>query len=293
MSASAIPTLNIIGAGKLGKTLGRLWQQAGVFHIQSLCNRTLQSAEEAAGFIGAGLASSSIAAMADADCWLIASDDAQIAPLAEQLGPRVRARDTVFHCSGALGSEVLSPCRPAAIASAHPVHSFADPQLSLRQLPGSSVALEGDDRAVELLLGAFAVIGCETLTIAPENKSLYHAGSVFACNYLTALIDLSLNTFAAAGIGREQALKLLEPIVLQTARNNMQLGPEKSLTGPIARGDTNTIATQLRVLEKTDAQLAQCYRQLGLACVELARRGGLEEYTADGLAELLSAQAPE
>ncbi len=283
-----MPTLNIIGAGKLAKTLGRLWQQQGFFRVRSICNRTLQSAEAAVEFIGAGSACPSIDAMEDADCWLIASGDGQIAPLAQQLTVRLMEDNTVFHCSGALSSEILSPCRPAAIASAHPVHSFADPQRSLRTLAGSSVALEGDESAIELLQAAFSAIGCETLTIAPENKSLYHAGSVFACNYLTALMDLSLRTFSAAGIDRQQALKLLKPIVLQTAENNMQLGPEKSLTGPVARGDLDTVTAQLSALQKTDAQLAHCYRQLGLACVELARRGPLPKEAAARLTELLS-----
>ncbi|SDZ89057.1 Rossmann-like and DUF2520 domain-containing protein [Microbulbifer marinus] len=285
-----MPTLNIIGAGKLGKTLGHLWQQQGIFQVQSLCNRTAQSARAAAQFIGAGAACDSIEAMADADCWLIASGDGQIADIAAKLASRFagQADTIVFHCSGALASETLAACKPAAIASAHPVHSFADPRASLQTLAGSSVALEGDQPAVELLRGAFSALGCETLTIAPEHKSLYHAGSVFACNYLTALMDLSLRTFAAAGIDQQQALQLLKPIVLQTAENNMRLGPEKSLTGPIARGDVETVSAQLDALQKTDPQLAQCYRQLGLACVELARRGALPEEAAVRLTELLS-----
>lgn len=288
-------TLNIIGAGKLGKTLGRLWQQRQVFEIGALCNRSVDNARDAAAFIGAGDAAESIAAMPDADCWLIATGDGQIAEIAETLGRRLgdRGRVVVFHCSGALGSAILESCRPAATASAHPVHSFADPALSLETLPGSSVALEGDSRAVEWLRSAFAALDCVPLTIAPENKSLYHAGSVFACNYLTALMDLSLRTFNAAGIDREQALRLLQPIVLQTARNNLQLGPEKALTGPIARGDGATVSAQLEALRAADPQLAECYRQLGLACVELARRGGLPEKTADSLSELLKDRSTE
>ncbi|MCW8128067.1 Rossmann-like and DUF2520 domain-containing protein [Microbulbifer halophilus] len=283
-------TLNIIGAGKLGKTLGRLWRQRQVFEIGAICNRTAESTRDAAAFIGAGDAAESIAAMPDADCWLIATGNGQIAEIAEALGRRRGdcGRAVVFHCSGALGSAILEPCRPAAAASAHPVHSFADPALSLETLPGSSVALEGDSRAVEWLHSAFTALDCVPLTIAPENKSLYHAGSVFACNYLTALMDLSLRTFDAAGIDREQALRLLQPIVLQTARNNLQLGPEKALTGPIARGDGTTVSAQLEALQAADPQLAQSYRQLGQACVELARRGGLGEEASERLTELLS-----
>lgn len=281
-------TLNIIGAGKLGRTLGRLWRQRQVFEIAAICNRSLPSARDAAAFIGAGRAVDTIDTMPDADCWLIATGDGQITAVAGALGRRAeRGHSVIFHCSGALSSEVLAPCRPAATASAHPVHSFAAPESSLQTLAGSSVALEGDPRALDILGSAFTALDCTTLTIEAENKSLYHAGSVFACNYLTALMDLSLRIFAAAGIDRERALQMLQPIVLQTARNNMQLGPERALTGPIARGDTATVAAQLDALRAADPQLAQCYRQLGLACVELARRGALPEDAAKTLTELL------
>ncbi|MFA0810039.1 Rossmann-like and DUF2520 domain-containing protein [Microbulbifer epialgicus] len=283
-------TLNIIGAGRLGKTLGRLWQEAGLFRAQSIYNRNLDSAIAAVEFIGAGQASCTIESMADADYWLISCIDSEIAAAAERLADKLAQREGIiaFHCSGALSSQVLEVLRPASIASAHPVHSFAEPLRSLSTLSGSSVALEGDSFAIAALDSAFRAIGCETLTIESQRKSLYHAGSVIASNYLTALMDLSLRSFAAAGIDRHSALKLLEPIVLQTAQNNMTLGPEKSLTGPIARGDLETVATQAESLASVDSQLAHHYRQLGLACVELARRGQLSDESAARLIELLS-----
>ncbi|GAA5523798.1 hypothetical protein Maes01_00347 [Microbulbifer aestuariivivens] len=310
-------TLNIIGAGKLGRTLGRLWQERGFFEVQTVCNRSLKSALTAVRFIGAGKAAGSIGEMPAADCWLIASGDRQIAALATELANHLHSlavtnsrapghsdddhtaanrktndsrtdRPVVFHCSGALGSSVLAPCRPAAIASAHPVHSFADPARSVATLAGTAVAVEGDSDALTVLNDAFGALGCRTLAIASEHKSLYHAGSVFACNYMTALMDLSLQCFAAAGIDEAEALSLLQPIVLQTARNNLELGPAASLTGPIARGDTATVASQLKAVAGTSPLLAANYRQLGLACVELARRGDLPAEIAEQLNALLN-----
>ena len=288
-----MPSLNIVGAGNLGKTLGRLWQQSGFFSVTSVCNRSVTSAEQASRFIGAGKPAANIQAMAEADCWLVATPDREIATVAAALAQRLdiggesERQTVVFHCSGALSSESLAACKPSAVASAHPVHSFADPAQSVATLAGSSVAIEGSDNAVDLLHRAFAAIGCEPLALAAENKSLYHAGSVFACNYLTVLMDLSLRSFAAAGIERQQALQLLRPIVLQTAENNMQRGPEKSLTGPIARGDADTVRTQLHALRQSDTQLAEHYRQLGHACVELAQRGGLPEAQAARILDIL------
>ncbi|MEW5249758.1 Rossmann-like and DUF2520 domain-containing protein [Microbulbifer sp. 2201CG32-9] len=286
-----MPSLNIIGAGRLGRTLGCVWHRNGFFRVGSVCNRNPASASAACKFIGAGAPAESIGAMPDANCWLIATPDGELAAAAAQLGERLRrssAPSIVFHCSGALSSTLLAPCDPERVASAHPVHSFADPAHSVETLAGTSVAIEGGATALALLRRAFAAIGCETLDLAVENKSLYHAGSVFACNYLSVLMDISLLSFAAAGIPRAEALKLLKPIVEQTAQNNMRLGPEASLTGPIVRGDVETVSTQLRALEKVDTTLAEHYRRLGLACVGLARRSGLPEGDAERMVKVFS-----
>ncbi|WP_444931856.1 Rossmann-like and DUF2520 domain-containing protein [Microbulbifer sp. SSSA002] len=283
-------SLNIIGAGRLGKTLGRLWQENGVLRVQSIYNRSLESGRAASRFIGAGNAAESLAAMPAADLWLISCIDSEIGAFAQQLAASdlIDHSTLVFHCSGALSSEVLKALKPALTASAHPVHSFAKPETSLETFAGTSVAIEGDPRAGQILSAAFAAIGGEILNIDPSNKSLYHAGSVIASNYLTTLMDLSLQSFAAAGIERDRALRLLAPIVSQTLQNNMTLGPEKSLTGPIARGDIATVSAQVESLAAVDSQLALCYRHLGLACVELARRGPLSDESAAKLIELLS-----
>ncbi|MFV8781858.1 Rossmann-like and DUF2520 domain-containing protein [Microbulbifer sp. SA54] len=295
-------TLNIIGAGRLGKTLARLWQDRGIFSVAGLCNRSRESTQAAVDFIGAGDVYSDIMSMPEADCWLIATGDNEIATSAHRLAERFSARGSlkgttaesrplIFHCSGALPAAALNACRPAAIASAHPVHSFADPERSLTTLQGSTVALEGDDTGTQVLRGAFAMLGCDTLSLSPEQKLLYHTGSVMACNYLTVLLDLSLQTLAAAGIDEQTARKLLEPIVTQTVRNNFALGPAHALTGPVARGDAETVQKQLQALQKTDRAIAEIYRQLGLAGVELAQKTDLSDNQANQLQSILREQA--
>lgn len=302
MQAPALPSLNIIGAGHLGRTLGCLWQRRGVFTIGGICNRSVESSARAREFIGAGTAVGNLNAMPPADLWLIAVPDDQIAATAEKLAPHLPPdRPTIlFHCSGALPASALSACAPAALAnpalaSAHPVHSFAEPRRSLNELPGTTVALEGDAGAVEILTRAFSALECHCIFLSPQQKVLYHAGSVMACNYLTALMDLSLQLLAAAGIDREAATRLLAPLVLQTAKNNFDLGPERALTGPLVRGDTATISRQLSALdelahsESEAAALAEVYRALGKAALPLAKRAGLSETAHRQMATLFSA----
>ena len=301
-------TLNVIGAGKLGRTLARLWSERGVFRIGSVCNRSLASASEATAFIGAGTAVADISSMAPADCWLVAVADDAIEATAKALASHFQSPPAhqsasdpvVFHCSGALPASALSACSGAALASAHPVHSFADPQRSLEDLQGSVVALEGDDSGRELLNDAFNALDCACITLSPEQKVLYHTGSVMACNYLTVLMDLSLQTFAAAGIDESTARKLLAPIVMQTAKNNFDLGPQKALTGPLARGDIRTVARQLEALLALDSEeqgpvppsLATVYRTLGDAALPLARQAGLDAASVQKLHTLFDEQKP-
>ena len=293
----ALPTLNVIGAGRLGKTLARLWSQRGVFAIAGICNRTLESAAAAREFIGAGTACARIDDLADADCWLIATSDSDIAATAQLLAehlnatPRTGVPRLVFHCSGALPASALAACRPACLASAHPVHSFAEPQRSLNSFAGSTVALEGDAEGRKILGPAFTTLQCELLTLDPQQKVLYHAGSVMACNYLTVLLGQSLDVLAAAGVDEDAARKLLEPIVTQTVRNNFALGPVTALTGPIARGDADTVARQLHALDAVDVSIADSYRILGLAGVKLAEQAGLDREKAQQLNDILREQA--
>lgn len=287
-------TLNIIGAGNLGRTLARLWSERRIFRVGSICNRREASAIEAATFIGAGTPAADIQSMASADFWLIAVGDDQIEAVATELAAHLNgklhedqnshAAPVVFHCSGALTSSALAACAPAKLASAHPVHSFVNPERSVSELPGAFVALEGDRIALEHLDHAFTRLDCTCITLNPEQKLLYHTGSVMACNYLTVLMDLSLQTFAAAGIDERTARQLLAPIVMQTAKNNVELGPEKALTGPLARGDVQTVARQLEALtalaepqpRATPPALADVYRLLGKAALPIATKAGLD-----------------
>ena len=102
-------TLNIIGAGNVGKTLGRLWTLNQTFVCQDVLNRSIGSSQRAVSFIGAGRAIDGYADLRPADVWMIAAPDDQIMQCAEQLAHAgsLSAGSVVFHCSGALLSSEL------------------------------------------------------------------------------------------------------------------------------------------------------------------------------------------
>ncbi|HBG04702.1 MAG TPA: DUF2520 domain-containing protein [Geobacter sp.] len=271
-------SLNIIGCGAVGKTLGRLFHQAGIFEIRDILNRSREGGEQAAAFIGAGRAVSDYAQLRPADLYLVAASDAALAGCAEALAASglVRPGTVAWQVSGALPSSVLAPVgeRGGEIASVHPVKSFADPSASVADFSGTWCGIEGDPPAVALLSGAFSAIGGRMFPVDPRYKSVYHAGSVLVCNYLTSLIEVGVRAYQKGGLPRETALQVMEPLVRGTLDNVFRVGTVQALTGPIARGDAAVVAGQLAALDDWDSEIALVYRTLGRVALELSRRRG-------------------
>ncbi|MAZ88707.1 MAG: oxidoreductase [Cellvibrionaceae bacterium] len=266
--------LNIIGAGKLGQTLAHLFHSQQLFRVESVINRSLSSAQQAVDFIGAGQAAEELRQAETADIWLIATADGDIDSVAQALysSEVFHGHEIVFHCSGSLASDILhSASHSPPIASIHPIHSFAKPENSVRSFHGSYCAYEGDKAALDILLPAFEKLGAQLLAVNGEKKPIYHAASVMACNYLVALMDASLSCFEQAGIDRQQAQQLLLPITHATLDNTLQGTPEQALTGPIARGDIDTVTAQLQQLKDLPS-LDNIYRALGVQAVAIAKR---------------------
>ena len=294
-------TLNIIGAGRVGRTLTALWFQRKVFAIQNVLNRTPASTRDAVAFIGAGRAAAALQAMQPAGVWLLATADGEIAPTAASLAASglLRAGDVVFQCSGALPASELRTVVPrgVAVASVHPLKSFAEPAQAVRTFGGTYCVAEGDAAALAVLKPAFQQIGARVSEIDAQFKTVYHAASVMVCNYLTALMEAGLQCYAKAGVPRATASAMMEPLVRETVDNVFKLGTIQALTGPIARGDHAVVARQLQALREFDPRIAEIYRALGVTALELARaQGGAdapEQTQALSMLERLFHPAPE
>lgn len=271
-------TFSIIGCGAVGKTFGRLFYDSGALELRDILTRSYDSARAAADFIGDGRPVTSFEELQRADLYLIASSDDAIAACVRGLCSSgiVDRRTTVWHMSGALGSDVLEPAAAlgAQVASVHPVKSFADPAVCVAEFTGTWCGVEGDPPALELLDKLFHRIGARTFTIDSRFKTIYHAGSVLVCNYLTALMEAGILAYRKGGLPRETALQVMEPLVRGTVDNVFRSGTVQALTGPIARGDVAVVARQLEALENWDAELAQVYRALAGVALELSRQRG-------------------
>jgi predicted short-subunit dehydrogenase-like oxidoreductase (DUF2520 family) len=271
-------TLNVIGCGRVGRTLARLWSQSGVFEIGDVFDHTLAKSQDAVAFIGGGRAVGGIVEMRRSGVWMLTPPDDQIVACCAALaqGGRLATGNIVFHCSGALPSSDLAATRAggAAVASVHPLKSFADPAAAVQTFSGTSCAAEGDAAALAVLRPAFERIGAGVRAIDAGAKMIYHAASVFASNYLTALLEAGARCHEQAGYSRAEALRMMEPLARETLDNVFRLGTTQALTGPIARGDEAMIARQLAALAAWDPRIEAVYKHLGTIAVELARKRG-------------------
>ncbi len=270
------PTFNLIGPGRLGQTLTRLWRDAGLIAVTGILGRAPAHTRSAQEFIGAGRVLDWDAAIAPAKITLLATPDDTLAPLAHRLAASgaVGAGDIVFHCSGALSSAVLAPLRArgAALASIHPLKSFAAPTRAIRDFAGTCCACEGEAAALALITPLFGAIGGHCFEIDPERKLLYHAGAVLACNHLVALMEAALRCMEQAGVPRATAWQALRPLIDGTLAN-LDAGSTKSaLTGPVARGDMATVRQEIEATRQAGASVSDTYRILSQLAAELVAR---------------------
>ena len=216
-----------------------------------------------------------------ADICLLTVKDSQIQRLCESHSKEFKPSSVVAHCSGSLDSDLLISAKRdsgASICSMHPLNTFPTPRAAILTLDNPKhntyLYIEGDQSALDICDPLFTRLGFNPLRISREAKPAYHAACVFASNYLVSLIDASLATAQAAGIDGDQFIKSIMPLAKATLSNIQQGGTLSALSGPIARGDADTVAQHIELLAQLDCSLHEAYVNLGLRALELARTKG-------------------
>jgi predicted short-subunit dehydrogenase-like oxidoreductase (DUF2520 family) len=192
-----------------------------------------------------------------------------------------------FHLSGALSTDVLAPLAAVgySVGSIHPLQTVADPWLSGHKLMGAAFALAGETPAVNTARGLVYELGGIPLVVPPTLRPIYHSAAVMASNYVLALLAVAARLLEHAGVESSQVLPALLPLVRGTLDNLEHLGIAAALTGPIPRGDADTIRLHLARLSAEDRAL---YCRLGLELLRLARQTGLDERRAAEIESLLA-----
>jgi predicted short-subunit dehydrogenase-like oxidoreductase (DUF2520 family) len=207
----------IVGRGRLGRSLAELWPATG---------------HEVALIPGRG-------APHDVDLVVLAVPDGAVAEVAARIPPG----PIVLHCAGALELDVLAP--HAERGSLHPLMAFPGPGVGLPDLRGVPAAVAGTPRALAAAAQLARDLGMEPFEV-PGDRRLYHAAAVLAGNFPLVLAAEGARVLREAGVPPEVADRALLPLAARAVQNAAHgLG---ALTGPLARGDEQTVEAHLAAL---------------------------------------------
>jgi predicted short-subunit dehydrogenase-like oxidoreductase (DUF2520 family) len=189
----------------------------------------------------------------DADVILLCVPDSEIAAAAAAVAG---AAALVGHTSGATPLGALEAPGGAGRFGLHPLQTFTGSPADAERFRGCRCAIAGS--TAEALATAAAIagtLGMEPFELSDEQRPAYHAAASIASNFLVALEAAAEEMAAGAGLDPAEARAALAPLVRTTVENWAALGPERALTGPVARGDQLTVAAQREAVRATAPQL--------------------------------------
>jgi len=284
--------INIIGCGRAAGSLARLWVQAGSVHIGHVMNRSEASSRRAVEKIGAGTAVNCLEDMEQADYWLIGTNDDQVLTVARALAnlERLLTGSLVFHLAGRFGLEVLQPLDrgSVSVAALHPVRSLTDSALSLDGFAGTACVAEGAPAALKSLQPLISSIGGTWLPVQTIDRGLYHASVSIISNITKAVAWKAQKWQRRAGLPEDTAKAVTHQLLQSTMNDLFRSGARQSITGPVVRGDTQTIEAHIEAITATHPEDVEVYRVLARTVLELAQeRGDLDETTMLRFRDLL------
>ncbi|MBL7123402.1 MAG: DUF2520 domain-containing protein [Actinobacteria bacterium] len=294
--------LCVIGAGRVGTTVSYTLAEKELPNIKlkAISSRSMESLNRAKKILGRKAAGviftiENSKAVSLANCILICTPDDVINSVCSEIF-KDKSKDFknyyAIHFSGSKSLEVLNSARAAGaeIASIHPLKSFASIEEAIKSLPGTIFGITYSSteskKMAEFLVKS---LGGEIIEVENNKKPLYHAAACVASNYLVTLINYAVLIHKKMGIKPEDSLKGLTGLVESTVSNIKKMGTEKSLTGPIARGDVGTIKEHVKsfneFFSKEDSAL---YRMMGIETSKIAHQNKwIKESTVDELKEIL------
>jgi predicted short-subunit dehydrogenase-like oxidoreductase (DUF2520 family) len=267
--------VGVIGAGRVGAVLGAALARAGhqVVAVSAVSER---SRAAAARMLPGVPVEPPPEVLTDADLVLLTVPDDVLPGLVSGLvsaGAPVTGR-LLAHTSGRHGAAVLDPAtRDGALPMAlHPVMTFAGRPDDLDRLDGISWGVTAPEPVLPAAEALVIEMGGEPVVIDEANRALYHAGLASAANHLVALVAQSADVLRAAGVAEPS--RMLAPLLSAALDNALRLG-DAGLTGPVARGDVDTVAGHIAALRGTSPEALQAYLALARLTADRALAAGI------------------
>ena len=290
-------TVAIIGAGRVGGSVGRLLAKAG-YRVTAVASRGREHAEQARSFIGSGtVITDPVEAAFSAEVVFITTPDGSIRNVCDAIvaGGGFRQGTVVVHMSGAQTLGLLDAAKKAGAHRAviHPLQSIPSMELGEKNIHGSYFRVDADPAAVQTARELVMALGGIELKMPKWSSdkgsaALYHAGAVVVSNFFVALVDFGLRYYQALGASKEDALKAVLPLIKGTLSNIESAGIPDALTGPIMRGDVETVKGHLQAMSERAPELLPLYRELARHTVMVAQdKDSINPQTAADIQKLM------
>lgn len=284
--------VGVVGTGRAGSVIGAALKRAG--HQIKACTAVTDLSKLRAEALLPGVAILSIEeTVADRDLILLAIPDDVLAEVVSGLAATnaVSPGTFVLHLSGRYGIDILRPlteqgCLPLAL---HPVMTFTGTSIDLNRLSACPFGVTTHQTLRPVAETLVMEMGGEPVWVPEASRSLYHAALTFGANNLMTLVNQTSELLESAGISNPESL--VAPLLSASLDNALRNG-DSALTGPIARGDAQTVREHLRVLANFDPAVNQAYRSLArLTAVRALASGVLQPQNAESLLALLAEQS--
>jgi len=282
------PRIGFIGAGRVAKGLAWGMAQSGQ-RVAAAASRSPDSAAQLAARIAGCRALAHAQDVVDGcDLIFITVPDDAIAAVAASL--RWRKDVAVVHCSGATEVVALASAARAGAQTGgfHPLQLFADPEVALAGLPGCTIAIEAEAPLLAQLEQLAGALRCRTIRLPPGCRARYHAAAHYAAGFVITLLNEAVVLWQSFGIGREDTIRALLPLLRGTAASVERSGLAQGLAGTFSRGDIGTLERHLADLARAGPDALRLYCELALRSIPLGlERGGYDEDHAEAMRELL------
>ncbi|MEG2916926.1 MAG: Rossmann-like and DUF2520 domain-containing protein [Clostridium sp.] len=258
-----------IGAGKVGFSLGKYFKENGIL-LSGYYSKNQNSSKEAANFTDTKQFLSLKELVKESDGIFITTPDGEIQGVWNEIKELSINNKLICHCSGLLSSEIFSDISKlgAYPYSIHPMFALSDKYNSYKNFKNAFITIEGHEKYIDELVTMIKNMGNQVKIIDKENKSVYHLASVMSSNLVLGLISNGVNCLKQCGFSEELAIDALYPLITNNIENIKASGTVKSLTGPLERGDLNTIKCHSSCLEGEDKNL---YKALNKNLLKVAK----------------------
>lgn len=273
----------IVGAGHVGRGLFRAFRASRGVDVLGLHGRRASAFATSSGALPAAVSDANTIVVAVGDDDL---DDA-ISTLIDGRGRKgkglIASGTVIVHTSGSAEPEALSRLADFGLSGGtfHPLVPFANAERAPELLRKAWIGIDGDDQARATSRRLAGLLGARTLDIPAGGKATYHAAAVIASNFPVILAAIAGDLLAGLGIPQRSAQQAVHSLMEGAVTNMGDSSPAEALTGPVARGDTQTVMAHLAAL-KNHPDARAVYKRLSLAAIEMAAdRGGDPERIAE------------